>query len=117
MKTIPVKFKSPPKQSVPIHVNPLRTEVMLNSLTRDELRALATRLNVKQGKNKEHTIDNLSIAINFGLAHVKTVVYISTPPSVESLAANSNAKGSPLLIKKFRNYKTDKIVYIAPSPK
>lgn len=54
---------------------------LLNSMTRDELRAVATSLNIPRGKNAKDTIANLSKAIADGKAHVKAVCTISFKPA------------------------------------
>ena len=95
-------------------VNPLNYRLVLNTLTRDELRALSTHLGVQRGKNKEDSITNMVSAFTNGMAHVKTIVYISTPPTLESKAIDPYAKGNTLFIKEFRNYKTDKVIIHVP---
>lgn len=110
----PVKTSKAKVSKVPAHVNPLNHRSFLNTLTRDELRALATHLGVPRGKDKEDSITNLTDAITKGTAHVKTIVYISTPPTPEAKAANPYAKGNTLFVKKFRNYKTDKVIIPVP---
>ena len=106
-----IKSKS---AKVPAHVNPLNLHAALGTLTRDESRALATHLGVPRGKNKNDTVYHLADAITAGKAHVKTVIYISTPPKTEDLAINPYAKGRTLFVKKFRNYKTDKVLTPVP---
>ena len=96
------------------NVNPLNISIVLGTLNRDELRALATHLNVPRGKDKENTIANIKTAVANGTAHVKTIVYISTPPSPADAAANPYAKGNTLFVKKFRNYKADKVMTPVP---
>ena len=71
------------------HTNPLNIPAALGTLTRDELRALAANLNVPRGKDKENTIANLTAAILNVKVHVKTVLYISTPPSPRSVGKQS----------------------------
>ena len=53
---------------------------LLTSMTRDELRAVATALNVPRGKNSKDTIANLETAIDAGKAQVKAVFTISFKP-------------------------------------
>ncbi len=65
-----------PKTSPALVARPL-----LQSMTRDELRAVATSLNVKRGKNTSDTIKNLETAIAEGKAHVKAVCTISFKPA------------------------------------
>lgn len=81
----------------------------LNSLTRDELRALATHLGVPRGKDKKNTVANLAAAVRDGKARVKTLVYISSPPP-----DGQEYGGRTLLVKKFRTYKPDKVLQPVP---
>ncbi len=53
---------------------------LLASMTRDELRAVASALNVPRGKNAKDTIANLEKAIAEGKAHIKAVCTISFKP-------------------------------------
>ena len=50
------------------------------TMTHDELKAVATSLNVPVGKNVKATVSNLSKAIQEGKAHVKAVFTISFKP-------------------------------------
>ncbi len=83
--------------------------VVLNSLTRDELRAIATTINVPRGRSKDNTVDSLVTAIRTGKAHVKSLVTISTPPP-----AGQSFGGTTLLVKKLRTYKPDRIITAPP---
>jgi hypothetical protein len=51
------------------------------SMSRDELRALATSLNVPRGKSNKDTIANLEKAVKDGKAHVKSVCTVSFKPA------------------------------------
>ena len=64
------------KTSAPAIARPLFT-----SMTRDEMRALATSLNVPRGKSNKDTIANLEKAIADGKAHVKAVCTVSFKPA------------------------------------
>ena len=70
----------------------------LSTLTRDELNALATRLNVARGKTKGTTVANIAEAILSGKARVKAEVSVSLPP------VENNAYGTTVFRKKFRSY-------------
>jgi hypothetical protein len=61
--------------------NPAIARPLLASMTRDELRAVATSLNVSRGKNAKDTAANLEKAIADGKAHVKAVCTISFKPA------------------------------------
>lgn len=83
-------------------------EQVINTLTRDELRALATQFGVPVGKSKENTITNLMEAIQNGKARVKLMVYVGHPP------VQGQKYGQFIFAKKFRSYKEDKIVIPLP---
>jgi hypothetical protein len=108
------KTKSSKSAKSPAHVNPLNLPATLGTLTREEVAALAKHIGVPVGKSKDNTVANVANAIANGKAHVKTIVYISTPPTPEALKNNPYAKGKPLFVKKFRNYKTDKVIQSVP---
>jgi hypothetical protein len=97
------------------HVNPLNTETMLNTLSRSDLSSIAKHLGIPVGKSKGDTVVNIADAIHSGKAYVKTIVHISLPPPAALAAVNPHAKGMNLLIKKFRNYRTDKILVPVPA--
>ena len=61
--------------------NPAIARPLLDSMTRDELRALATSLKVKQGKSSKNTIINIETAIKEGKAQVKAVFTVSVKPA------------------------------------
>lgn len=77
---------------------------VLNSMTRNELRSLAKRINVPRGRNKKDTETNLEQAIYNDKAQFKAVVYIYALP------VPPFAHGQILFVKKFRNYKPDKVI-------
>lgn len=54
---------------------------LLASMTRDELRAVATKINVPRGKNAADTIKNLQQAVADGKLHFKGVCTLSFKPS------------------------------------
>ena len=86
----------------------VQTYEVLNSMTRDEVRALATHLNVPRGKDKKNTVANLSRAIADGKARIKSLVTISAnPPAGVSYTP-------PLFVKKFRSYKPDRVLSTVP---
>lgn len=97
------------------HVNPLNYAAVLNTLSRDELRAFATHLGVPRGKDKQDTIKNLvAVMGNSDKVYVKTVVEFHVPPTPEAKASWYRAKGKSLFAKKFRNYRTDKVIRPVP---
>ena len=86
----------------------VQTYEVLNSMTREEVRALATHLGVKRGKDKKNTVANLARAVVDGKARIKTLVTISSPPLAGC------AFGRTLFVKKFRSYKPDKVTSPVP---
>ena len=54
---------------------------LFESMTRDELRAVATSLNVPRGKNAKDTIANLTQAVADGKAQIKMVCTVSFKPA------------------------------------
>ena len=70
----------------------------LATLTRDELNALAARLNVAKGKSKGTTVANIAAAIESGAARIKAEISVSLPP------VEGNAYGTTVFAKKFRSY-------------
>jgi hypothetical protein len=96
------------------HVNPLNLAQVVGTLTRDEARNLAKHLGVPRGQNKSDTYRNLQNALANGKAHIKTVVYISLPPTAEQLKVAPASKGRTLFVRKFRNYNTDKVIQPVP---
>jgi hypothetical protein len=107
--------QSAPKTDALPHVNPLNLAVVLGTLTRDEARNLAKHLNVPRGKNKKDTYNNLVLALaHTQKAHIKTVVYISLPPTAKQLEINPLAQSRTLFVRKFRNYKTNKVLQPIP---
>jgi hypothetical protein len=87
----------------------VQTYEVLNSMTRDEVRALATHLNVPRGKDKKNTVANLSRALADGKARIKSIVTISTNPP-----DGSQYGGKVLFVKKFRSYKPDRVLNPVP---
>jgi len=61
--------------------NPATVAPLLNSMTRDELRAVATSLNVPRGKNAKDTITNLMKAVAANKVQVKMDCTISFKPA------------------------------------
>lgn len=81
----------------------------LNSMSRDELRAVAQRLNVPRGKDKNNTIANLVNAIEQKTARF-TLQFTIRPNT------DPNARFSPAIYcKKLRTHKTDKVIVPAPA--
>lgn len=89
--------------------NTVQTYEVLNSMTRDEVRALATRLNVPRGRDKKNTVAHLARALADGKARIKSIVTISELPPAGS------TYGRPLFVKKFRSYKPDRVLQSVPT--
>lgn len=84
------------------------TRHLFESMTRDELRAVAISLNVPRGRNKTNTIANLISAVNDGTAHVKMLCSIEAPRSAIL------PDGFTAFVKKLRTYKPDQVVVKHP---
>ena len=84
----------------------VQTYETLESLTREQLRNLAARVNVPRGRDKKNTIANLARAISDGKLWYKSEVTIFTPPTTPSATWTRKA----LLRKKFRSYKPDRVI-------
>ena len=84
----------------------VQTYEFLGTLTRDQLRALATKAKVKTGRDKKNTIANLARAISDGKLWFKTTVDLFTPPTVPGAFYTRTR----LFSKKFRSYKPDRVV-------
>ena len=85
----------------------------LSDMTRDELRATATALNVKRGKDRKDTIANLASAIEAGKAGLTIQFTIRQPRLTETSFA------APVFSKKFRTHRPDKVIVTpstAPAP-
>ncbi len=82
--------------------------ILFNSMTRDELRAVATVLGVPRGKDRQNTVSNLTSAVEDGKAGLKAVCTVCKPPS--GVVKFSR----PVFIKKLRTYKGDKVLMNAP---
>lgn len=85
-------------------MNPDQIVNSLNTMTRDELRAVATKLNVPRGKDKINTVANLSTAIAAGAARFTLEFTIREKGIADSTYANAIFK------KKLRTHKPDKVV-------
>ena len=79
------------------------TLATLNSMTRDELRALARRIGIKRGRNRVDTINNLLLAQSGGVMHTKVKVEFCPKPE------NPNDYRIPVFGKKFSHGKTSKV--------
>ena len=83
---------------------------LLNSMTRDELRATASRFGISRGKSASNTKENLLSGITNGTIQFKSIGYLQTAP------AASEAHGKTLYCKKLRSYAPDSVVVpILPS--
>jgi hypothetical protein len=90
----------------------VQTYETLNSLTRNQLRALAARAGVKMGRNKKDSVANLSRAISDGKLLYKSEVSIFTPPTVPG----NYWTRTRLFAKKFRSYKPDRVLFDVTRP-
>lgn len=75
----------------------------LNTMTRDELRAVAARLNVPRGKDKVNTVSNVATAIVGGDARFTLEFTIREKGIADSTYAPAIFK------KKLRTHKPDKV--------
>lgn len=79
------------------------TLATLNSMTRDELRALARRIGIKRGRNRSDTINNLLLAQSANVMHAKVKVeFCPKPETPEDYRV-------PVFGKKFSNGKAPKV--------
>jgi len=83
---------------------------VLNGMTRDEVRRLATHLNVPRGRDKKVTVANVAKAINDGKAQLKSVVTIFAPPRPPF----ANSHGPTLYSAKLRSYKPTRVLSQVP---
>lgn len=81
----------------------------LETMSREELRAVATHLNVPRGKEKKNTIVNLADAFTSGKARFKLVFTIKTNPP-----AGAQFGSRKLFIKKLRTYGDEKVLLNPP---
>lgn len=95
-------MKSKPKTDHTVH-----NYQVLNSMTRDELRGVATSLGIPIGKEKKNTVANIVRGIIDGKVQLKTMFYIFAP-------ATTTAPRRALFVKKLRTYKDDKVIQPAP---
>jgi len=77
----------------------------LNTMTRDELRAVAIHLNVPRGKEKNNTVSNLAAAIH--AKKVRFSLQFTLRPNTDPTATTAPTVYS----KKLRTHKPDKIVH------
>lgn len=80
---------------------------ILNDLTREELNAVASNLNLSLGKSKSNTVTNIAQAITKGKARISGVVSIQTPRTDNKIPLN-------LAVRKIRTHKPDKTIYVRP---
>lgn len=79
------------------------TSATLQSMTRDELRALARRIGIKRGRNRVDTINNLLLAQSTNVMHAKVKVEFCPKPE------NPDDYRIPVFGKKFSNGKPPKV--------
>ena len=82
----------------------------LNTMSRDELRAVASKLGVKPGKDKANTVQNLTSAIEAGNARFTIEFTIREKGTAGSSYANSVYR------KKLRTHKPDKVLFAPAQP-
>jgi len=82
----------------------------LSTMTRDELRTLALRLNVPRGKDKTNTVSNLTNAISNGKAQFKVVFTIKSTPEP------NHKSGDSIYMKKLRSYGKEKVIMPVTAP-
>lgn len=87
---------------------------LLQSMSRDDLRAVATNLGVPRGKNREDTIANLADAVEEGKAHIKANWTISFKPADGSKSRETYFVGMN------RTYisgpgKGNEVIFVAPA--
>jgi len=83
--------------------------LIIDSLERNELVAIAKTIGVPVGKSRFNTVASISTAIAEGKLQVKSVVTITLPSKV-------SRHGSTVFCKKFRSYRPDKVMIPVPAP-
>jgi hypothetical protein len=83
--------------------------VLLVNMTREELRRTAIALNVKRGRNRMNTIDNLLAAIEEGSVGLKAECTICKPPVAPATYS------VPVFKAKLRTYKVPRVLQ-SPAP-
>jgi hypothetical protein len=83
---------------------------LLSGMTRDELRDVATQLNVPRGKEKHHTLANLVSAVSEGKARLSAVVSIQSQRT-------DDLPPQTVAIRKVRTHKPDKTIYLKTTKK
>lgn len=78
----------------------------LNSMTREELCAVATKLGVPRGKGKNNTVGNLVTAFGNGQAQFTIQFTVRSNPTNPDV----NTVGNAIYSKKLRTHKPDKIM-------
>lgn len=94
------------------HVTTPHILLIIDSLERKELAAIAKTIGVPVGKSRFNTVASISTAIAKGKLQVKSVVTITLPSKV-------SRHGPVVFSKKFRSYRPDKVlvpVTVAKSP-
>jgi len=87
---------------------------LLNGLSREEVRAIAQKLNVKRGKEKKDTVENLTNAImNDGARFAVTVEVKAQYPDM----ANPDVNMPHVFLGKQYTYKESKVIVSAQEPK
>jgi len=84
--------------------------LLLVSMTRDELRRVAAILGVPRGRRRYDTERNLRTAIYNGWAQVKFVCQINIPPT------SPGARGKPIFYKKLKTYDKARTAFLPSIP-
>jgi len=83
---------------------------LLSGLTRDELRNLAKRFNLKTGKNRSDTEKTVAEAVAANQIKFSLVLSVKTAPS------DTNKYGTLVYSRKIRNVKDDRILFPLSAP-
>lgn len=82
----------------------IHSTVLLETMTRNELRSVAKASNTPRGRNRTDTIANLTKAVELGNLQVQFLATVKTPPVAPA------KYGKVVFMKKLRTYKPDKVV-------
>ena len=77
----------------------------LNTMTRSQLRAVATRLNVPRGRNRQDTVENLTNSIVNGNGRF-TLQF-----TIRENGISDDSYARTIFAKKLRTHKPDKVLY------
>lgn len=85
---------------------------VFNAMTREQLRALAKRTNIKRGRNRKDTTDNLILALSNQQFQFRAQVAVFTAP--EPSGEFVPLHGNVIYMHKFRTYKAEKSLVALP---